>query len=143
MYSQGRSSADPKRLARLIECLVGIVYNQLFTMHATTMVFLVIMPMNVGIGNYIVPLMVGARDMAFPRLNALSIWLFLGGGLLLYFSVIAGGAPNGGWFSYAPLTQTRYSPTAGMDYWILGLGLTGVASIAGALNFIVTVVRKG
>ena len=117
------------------------VYNQLFTMHATTMIFLVVMPMNVGIGNYVVPLMIGARDMAFPRLNALSIWLFLGGGLLLYLSFLTGGAPNGGWFAYAPLTQVQYSPTAGMDYWILGLGLTGIASIAGALNFIVTVLN--
>ena len=87
--------------------LTADTYNQLFTMHATTMIFLVIMPMNVGIGNYIVPLMVGARDMAFPRLNALSIWLFIGGGLLLYLSFLTGGAPNAGWFAYAPLTQNQ------------------------------------
>jgi len=117
------------------------IYNQLFTMHATTMVFLVVMPLNVGIGNYVVPLMVGARDMAFPRLNALSIWLFIGGGLLLYLSFLTGGAPNQGWFAYAPLTQTQYTPGQAVDYWILGLGLTGVASIAGALNFIVTVLN--
>jgi cytochrome c oxidase subunit I len=117
------------------------VYNQLFTMHGTTMVFLAIMPMNVGIGNYIVPLMVGARDMAFPRLNALSVWLFLLGGLMLYSSFILGGAINTGWFAYAPLTERQYAPTIGVDFWILGIGLTGVASIAGALNFIVTVLN--
>lgn len=114
------------------------VYNQIFTMHATTMVFLAIMPMLVGFGNYFVPLMIGARDMAYPRLNALSIWLFIFGGLMLYASFITGGAPGAGWFAYAPLSGKTYSPTTGMDYWVLGLGITGVASIAGALNFIVT-----
>jgi len=113
-------------------------YNQIFTMHATTMVFLAIMPMLVGFGNYIVPLMIGARDMAYPRLNALSIWLFIFGGLMLYASFITGGAPAAGWFSYAPLSEKPYSATTGMDYWVLGLLITGVASIAGALNFIVT-----
>ncbi|MBU6333301.1 MAG: cytochrome c oxidase subunit I [Chloroflexi bacterium] len=116
-------------------------YNQLFTMHGTTMIFLAVMPMNVGLGNYVVPLMIGARDMAFPRLNAMSVWLFILGGLMLYFSFFAGGAPNVGWFAYAPLTQKPYSPTFGVDYWILGLLLTGVASIAGALNFIVTILN--
>jgi cytochrome c oxidase subunit 1 len=113
-------------------------YNQVFTMHATTMVFLAIMPMLVGFGNYFVPLMIGARDMAYPRLNGLSIWLFIFGGLMLYASFITGGAPGAGWFAYAPLSNKTYSPTTGMDYWVLGLMLTGVASIAGALNFIVT-----
>ncbi len=117
------------------------VYNQVFTMHATTMVFLAIMPMLVGFGNYFVPLMIGARDMAYPRLNALSIWLFIFGGISLYASFITGGAPAAGWFAYAPLSGKPYSPTTGMDYWVLGLMLTGVASIAGALNFIVTVLN--
>jgi cytochrome c oxidase subunit 1 len=119
-------------------------YNQLMTMHGTTMVFLAIMPLNVGLGNYIVPLMIGARDMAFPRLNALSIWLFIFGGLMLYSSFILGGAPAAGWFAYAPLSENlgeTYSPGHGMDYWILGLTLTGVASIAGAVNFIVTILN--
>src|SRR5712691_11811133 len=80
-------------------------YNQLFTMHGTTMIFLFVMPVLVGIANYLVPLMIGARDMAFPRLNALSYWMLLFGGLLLYFSVLAGGAPAAGWFSYAPLSE--------------------------------------
>lgn len=117
------------------------VYNQMMTMHGTTMVFLGVMPFNVGIGNFIVPLMIGARDMAFPRLNALSIWLFIFGGLMLYFSFVAGGAPAMGWFAYAPLTEKAYSPTSGVDYWIIGLLLTGVASIAGGLNFIVTILN--
>jgi len=109
-------------------------YNQIFTMHATTMIFLGIMPLNVGFGNYVVPIMIGARDMAYPRLNALSIWLFIFGGLMLYSSFILGGAPAAGWFSYVPLSNQPYSPTHGMDYWIIGLTLTGVASIAGALR---------
>jgi cytochrome c oxidase subunit I len=116
-------------------------YNQIFTMHATTMIFLGIMPLNVGFGNYVVPIMIGARDMAYPRLNALSIWLFIFGGLMLYSSFILGGAPSAGWFSYVPLSNQPYSPTHGMDYWIIGLTLTGVASIAGALNFIVTIIN--
>lgn len=118
------------------------VYNQMFTMHATTMVFLAIMPLNVGFGNYLVPLMLGARDMAFPRMNSLSLWLFLLGGVMLYVSFIVGGAPAAGWFAYAPLSSsTVYSPTHGMDYWVVGLTLTGVASIAGAINFIVTILN--
>jgi cytochrome c oxidase subunit 1 len=117
------------------------VYNQVFTMHATTMIFLGIMPLNVGFGNFVVPLMIGARDMAYPRLNALSIWLFIFGGLMLYSSFILGGAPSAGWFSYAPLSEKAFSPTHGMDYWIIGLSITGVASIAGALNFIVTIIN--
>ena len=116
-------------------------YNQIFTMHATTMIFLGIMPLNVGFGNYVVPIMIGARDMAFPRLNALSIWLFIFGGLMLYSSFILGGAPSAGWFSYVPLSNQPYSSTHGMDYWIIGLTVTGVASIAGALNFIVTIIN--
>jgi len=117
------------------------VYNQMFTMHATTMIFLAIMPLNVGFGNYVVPLMIGARDMAFPRLNALSIWLFIFGGLMLYSSFILGGAPAAGWFSYAPLSEKAYSATHGVDYWVIGLTLTGVASIAGAINFIITIIN--
>lgn len=113
------------------------LYNELFTMHGTIMVFLAIMPLNVGLGNYLVPLMIGAHDMAFPRLNALSYWLFLFGGLLLLSSFALGGAPDAGWFAYAPLSAT--SPTNALDFWILGLLLTGVASTLGAINFIVTV----
>src|SRR5581483_2168254 len=113
-------------------------YNEIFTMHGTTMVFLAIMPLNSGFGNYFVPLMIGARDMAFPRLNALGYWLFLFGGILLYSSFFLGGAPSAGWFGYAPLTERAYSPTYGIDFWILSLQLLGISSITGGLNFIVT-----
>jgi cytochrome c oxidase subunit 1/cytochrome c oxidase subunit I+III len=114
------------------------VYNQLFTLHGTTMVFFVIMSTVVGFANYFTPLMIGARDMAFARLNALSYWLFLFGGLLLYFSVLAGGGPNAGWFAYPPLSVRPYG-NQGNDYWALGLLLSGIGSIAGALNLLVTV----
>jgi cytochrome c oxidase subunit 1 len=117
------------------------VYNQIFTMHGTTMIFLFAMPILVGFGNYAVPLLIGARDMAFPRLNALSYWLFLFGGLLLYSSFVLGGAPNAGWFAYAPLTSSQYSPTHGMDFWVLGIVMTGVGSTVGAINFIVTILN--
>ncbi len=117
------------------------VYNQIFTMHGTTMIFLFAMPILVGFGNYAVPLMIGARDMAFPRLNALSYWLFLFGGLLLYSSFVLGGAPNAGWFAYAPLTISQYSPTHGMDFWVLGIVMTGIGSTVGAINFIATILN--
>ena len=117
------------------------LYNQIFTMHGTTMIFLAVMPLNVGFGNFIVPIMLGARDMAFPRLNALSYWLFLFGGLFMYTSFVTGGAPNAGWFSYAPLTETQFSSTHGMDYWVLGLQLLGISSLAGSINFIVTILN--
>jgi cytochrome c oxidase subunit 1 len=116
-------------------------YNQLFTMHGTTMIFLVIMPLAVGLGNYLVPLMIGARDMAFPKLNALSYWLFLFGGLFLYSSFAFGGAPNDGWFSYAPLTESRFSPSHGMDFWALGILILTIATTIGSINFIVTFVQ--
>jgi cytochrome c oxidase subunit 1 len=115
-------------------------YNQVFTMHGTTMIFLVVMPMLIGIGNYLVPLMIGARDMAFPRLNALSLWLLIFGGLLLYYSFIAGGAPAAGWFAYAPLSEKAFSTTSGMDFWALGLLVTGIGSVAAGVNFLVTII---
>lgn len=116
-------------------------YNQIFTMHGTTMIFLFAMPILVGFGNYLVPLMIGARDMAFPRLNALSYWLFLFAGLLLYSSFLGGGAPNAGWFAYAPLTISQFSPSKGMDFWALGIILAGIASTLGAINFVVTILN--
>jgi cytochrome c oxidase subunit I len=115
------------------------VYNQLFTMHGTTMIFLVVMPALIGFANYFVPLMIGARDMAFPRLNAMSYWLLVFGGLLLHFSVLAGGAPAAGWFSYTPLSETPFSSSPGVDYWILALLVLGVGSVAGSINMIVTI----
>lgn len=117
------------------------VYNQIFTMHGTTMIFLFVMPIMAGFANYFVPLLIGARDMAFPRLNAFSYWMFLVGGLVLYSSFLLGGAPNDGWFSYAPLTTGQFSPSHGMDFWVAGIMLTGVGSTAGALNFVVTILN--
>lgn len=121
--------------------LSSTVYNEIFTMHGTTMIFLVVMPFSTGLGNYIVPLLIGAHDMAFPKLNALSFWVFLFGGLFMYSSFLFGGAPADGWFSYAPLTELLYSPTHGMDFWALGILMLTVATTLGSINFIVTVLQ--
>jgi cytochrome c oxidase subunit I len=122
-------------------------FNRLFTMHGTTMVFLVGMPFIAGFANYLVPLMIGARDMAFPRLNAFGFWIFFFGALLLYFSYIGGGglggsgsAPDVGWFAYAPLTERAFSRGHATDYWILGVLISGIGSIASAINVIVTTI---
>ncbi|HJT86497.1 MAG TPA: cytochrome c oxidase subunit I [Bryobacteraceae bacterium] len=115
------------------------VYNQIFTMHGTTMIFLVVVPVLLGLATYFTPLMIGASDVAFPRLNAFSFWLLLFGGILLYFSFWAGGAPDAGWFSYPPLSEHPYSPLPGLDYWALGLLAIGVGTVASALNLIVTI----
>jgi cytochrome c oxidase subunit 1 len=117
------------------------VYNQIFTMHGTTMIFLVAMPLLIGFGNYLVPLMIGARDMAFPKLNALSFWFFFLGGVMLYSSFLLGGAPDAGWFAYAPLTNSQFSPSHGMDFWALGIMMTGISSTIGSINFIVTILN--
>jgi len=123
------------------------VFNRFFTMHGTSMVFLVGMPLIAGLGNYLVPLMVGARDMAFPRMNAFGYWMFLFGGLLLYFSYLGapglaghGSAPDVGWFAYAPLTGRAFSRGTSTDYWILSLLLTSVGSTVSAINVIVTAI---
>jgi cytochrome c oxidase subunit I len=105
------------------------------------MIFLVVVPLLVGFANYFVPLMIGAHDVAFPRLNALSFWLLLFGGLLLYYSFLAGGAPAAGWFSYAPLSEKAYSSSSGLDYWALGLLGIGAGTVAGAVNLIVTILK--
>ena len=117
------------------------LYNQLFTMHGTTMVFFVATPAILGFSVYLVPLMIGANDMAFPRLNAFSLWIALFGGILLYFSFLAGGAPNAGWFNYAPLNQKGYSPTSGIDYYCIGLLLAGMGTVSTAVNLIVTIIK--
>jgi len=121
-------------------------YNQLFTMHGTTMIFFVAMPILFGIGNYLVPLMLGVRDMAFPRLNAFSLWMTVFGGLLLYYSFIggsglqgAGTAPDIGWFAYAPLSELAFSRGHSTDYWALALIVSGFGSIGTAINFIATI----
>jgi cytochrome c oxidase subunit 1 len=122
------------------------IFNRLFTMHGTSMVFLVGMPFLAGLANYLVPLMIGARDMAFPRLNAFGFWIFLFGGVLLYFSYIAGeglsghgSAPDVGWFAYAPLSGKAFSRGASTDYWILSILVAGIGSISSAINVIATV----
>ena len=116
-------------------------YNQLFTMHATTMIFLAVMPLSASFFNFVVPLQIGARDVAFPRLNAFSYWVFLFGGIFLNLSFVLGGAPNVGWFGYSNLTSSQYSPGHGVDFWAIGLQILGVASLAAAFNFIVTIVN--
>jgi cytochrome c oxidase subunit 1 len=116
-------------------------YNQLFTMHALTMIFLALMPLTVAFFNFIVPLQVGARDVAFPRLNALSYWLFFFGGIFFNVSWLLKAAPNSGWFAYAPITTTQFSPGLHMDFYVLGLQVLGFSSILGALNFIVTIIN--
>jgi len=115
-------------------------YNQIFTMHGLTMIFLVVMPMSAAFFNYLLPLMIGARDVAFPRLNAFSYWGFLFGGLFLYSSFFLGGAPNSGWFSYAPLSTQNPMGHNG-DFYALGLLFLGIASTVSAVNFIVTIVN--
>src|SRR5579859_7295604 len=115
-------------------------YDAVFTVHGTTMIFLVVMPLLLGFANYIVPLQIGARDMAFPRLNALSYWLFLFGGLILYFGFANGTPPDTGWFSYAPLSEKPFSLESGVDYWALGLLVTSAGTIATGVNLLVTVV---
>jgi cytochrome c oxidase subunit 1 len=114
-------------------------YDQVFTMHGITMIFLFVMPMAAAFFNYFIPLMIGARDVAFPRLNAFSYWLFLLGGLFIYSSFFLGGAPNCGWFCYAP--NSIFDPTVGPTFYALGLILTGIASTAGAVNLAVTVIN--
>jgi cytochrome c oxidase subunit I len=117
------------------------VYNQLFTMHGTTMIFLGVMPLSAMFFNYFIPLQLGARDVAFPRLNAFSYWVFLAGGLLLNVSWLFGAAPNGGWFGYANLTTKQFSPGLNIDFWTVGLQILGIASLAAAVNFFVTVIN--
>ena len=116
-------------------------FNQLFTMHGTTMIFLAIMPMGAAFFNYIIPLQIGARDVAFPRLNAFSYWTFLAGAIMLNGSWFLGGAPNAGWFGYAPITGEAYNPGHGIDFWIMSLQILGIASLAAAFNFIVTILN--
>jgi cytochrome c oxidase subunit 1 len=116
-------------------------YNQLFTMHGTTMVFLVIMPLSAAFFNYLIPLQIGARDVAFPRLNAFSYWVYALGGVFITAPIFLSLAPNGGWFGYAPLTTNAYSPTLNIDFWVIGLQILGVSSLAAAFNFITTIIN--
>ena len=116
-------------------------YNALFTLHGTTMIFLFNTPVLAGFGNYLIPLQIGSRDMAFPRLNAFSYWVFLFAGLLLYSSVVVGHPPDGGWFAYVPLTGKAYSPGINIDFWGLAIIFVGISTTAGAINFIVTIFK--
>jgi cytochrome c oxidase subunit 1 len=116
-------------------------YNQFFTMHASVMLFLFVIPMLAGFGNYVVPLMVGAPDMAFPRINALSFWLLPLAGVIMMLGFLLGGAAAEGWTSYSPLANSKYSPGVGTDLWIVGLILIGTSSILGGINFLVTIFK--
>ncbi|HET8757328.1 MAG TPA: cbb3-type cytochrome c oxidase subunit I, partial [Solirubrobacteraceae bacterium] len=113
-------------------------YNEIMTMHGTTMIFLVIVPVWAGFANYFLPLMIGARDVAFPRLNAWSYWMFLFGGIALYASLFFT-PPEAGWFSYVPLSLKEFTPSNGQEAWIYMVHLTGLSSILGAINFIATI----
>src|SRR5437660_10070428 len=125
------------------------IYNQIFTMHGVTMIFLFVMPTLTGFGNYIVPLMIGARDMAFPRLNAFGYWVVLFGGLFLNSSFLFGAAPNAGWFNYAPLNEiaagcgngVMCTPGMNDDFWLLAILLLGISSISASVNFVVTILK--
>ena len=123
------------------ELVAPEVYNQLFTMHGVTMIFLFATPMLSGFGNYLVPLMIGARDMAFPRVNALSYWIFLASGLFLYSSFLFAAAPNAGWFNYVPLASEEFNPGTAIDFYNLGLLFLTISTTAGAINFIVTILK--
>jgi cytochrome c oxidase subunit 1 len=117
------------------------MYNQAFTMHGVTMIFLAAMPLSAAFANYLIPLQIGARDVALPRLNALSFWVFLAGGIVLNLSWVLGGAPDGGWFGYAPNTGIVFSPSPGMDFYALGLQMTGIASLMSSINLTVTILN--
>src|SRR5690625_4199992 len=116
-------------------------FNQLFTMHATTMIFLAIMPMTAAYFNYFIPLMIGARDVAFPKLNAFSYWMYLNGGIFMNLSWFLGGASNAGWFGYPNLSLRPANPGLGVDFWSLGLVLAGVGTLVASFNFIVTILN--
>ncbi|HKH16621.1 MAG TPA: cbb3-type cytochrome c oxidase subunit I, partial [Solirubrobacteraceae bacterium] len=124
------------------ELLGPASFNAVMTMHGVTMIFLFVIPMSIGaFGNYLVPLMIGARDMAFPRLNALSYWIYLASGLFLYAGLALGTAPDAGWFNYVPLASSEFSPGPGIDYYALGLIFNSISSTAAAANFIVTIFK--
>lgn len=116
-------------------------YNEVFTMHATTMIFMAIMPLSAAFFNFVMPLQIGARDVAFPRLNAFSYWMFLFGGIFINTSWFLGGAPNAGWFGYANLTSVQFSPGVNVDFWVLGLQLLGIGTLVSGFNFIVTILN--
>ncbi|WP_373058742.1 cytochrome c oxidase subunit I [Gemmatimonas sp.] len=117
------------------------MYSQLFTMHGTTMIFLAVMPLSAAFFNFLIPLQIGARDVAFPRLNAFSYWIYLLGGIFITLPIFWSMAPNGGWFGYAPLSTKAYSPQHNMDFWVIGLQILGISSLAAGFNFITTIIN--
>ena len=117
------------------------LYNQLFTMHGTTMIFLAIMPLSAAFFNFLIPLQIGARDVAFPRLNAFSYWVYLFGGIFITLPIFFQVAPNGGWFGYVPLTTRDFSAGINIDFWVIGLQILGISSLAAAFNFITTIIN--
>src|SRR3954447_22592264 len=118
-------------------------FNKAFTLHGITMIFLFVIPMSFGaFGNYLLPLMIGARDMAFPRLNALSYWIYLCSGIFIYVGLVSGNAPSAGWFDYVPLASKTFSPGLGIDFYALGLLFNSISSTASAVNFIVTIFKN-
>lgn len=123
------------------DLLSAQTFNSMTTMHGTTMIFLFVMPLSAAFFNFLIPLMIGARDVAFPRLNALSFWIFLFGGLLLNFGFLVNQAPRGGWFGYANLSSLQYTPDLSTDFWALGLQVVGLASLIASVNFIVTILN--
>jgi cytochrome c oxidase subunit I+III len=131
------------QLVRPDNHLVGpYMYDELFTLHGVTMIFLFVIPISTGaFGNYLLPLMIGARDMAFPRMNALSFWIFLASGLFIYTSLALGNAPDAGWFNYVPLADAQFSPGPNIDFYCLGLIFNGVSSTLASVNFIVTIFK--
>src|SRR5438093_9057895 len=130
------------QLARPNEHLLNPeAYNQLFSMHGITMIFFFVTPMLFGFGNYFIPLLIGARDMAFPRLNAFGYWIFLFSGIFMYSSFAVGRAPNDGWFNYVSLAGPRYTPGLNIDYYTLGLAFLGISTTVGSVNFIVTIFK--
>ncbi|MDP9176870.1 MAG: cytochrome c oxidase subunit I [Gemmatimonadota bacterium] len=117
------------------------MYNQLFTMHGTTMIFLAIMPLSAAFFNFLIPLQIGARDVAFPRLNAFSYWVYLFGGIFITLPIFFQVAPDGGWFGYTPLTTRDFSQGVNIDFWVIGLQILGISSLAAAFNFITTIIN--
>jgi len=116
-------------------------YNQIFTMHGTTMMFLFVIPFIEALANYMLPLLLGTRDLPFPRMTALSYWTYLFGGIFLYSSFLFGAAPDGGWFAYVPLTNVEYSPGINMDFWDIGLSVAEIAALGAAAEMIVAIIR--
>ena len=130
------------QLAQPNQDIIGAArYNELFTMHGTTMIFLGVMPLSNAFFNYIIPLQIGARDVAFPRLNSFALWTFLGGAIILNVSWFFNTVPNAGWYGYSPLTSTAWNPSRAVDFWVIGLSVLGVSSMAGGINFTTTIIN--